>query len=448
MTTESEASQEIGTDADWTLVRGGELFGTGRRITIKQLLEMWEMDETMAAMSYAMETTLAQVDWRHEARDNGEESDSEEAREGARFADTVLKDMQTPFQAYVENALTYLPAGFSLAEVVFRQRLLANGSKFDDNFWGVKNLNERGQLSVSEWIQQNGAVVGFRQHTTPSGKVIPLAKCMHLTVKGGPNRPSGKSLFKAAYRLFRLKRRIQDSEAIGIERDLCGLPILTMPMADIELATNNPGTPAGKQAAARVKAAQAAVMDMRLNEAGGLVLPSDTFEDEKDGKPSTAKMYDFKIVTSAGSRSIDTRGAIREYDLAIARIAMMQFLRLGDRAGGSYALSDTQSSLALRSIMAIVEKIAFEWRQKVLTTLWLLNGKDMRYLPELTTASITEDSLEEIGAFIESLASAKELLDEDPELSEDMKSRLGPRRRRGLVRKKPVAAKPEVTADA
>lgn len=429
MTTESEAAQEIGTDADWTLARGGELFANGRRVTLKQLLHMWEMDETMAAMSYAMETTLAQVDWRHEARDNGEESDSEEAKKGALFADSVLKDMTTPFQGYVENALTYLPAGFSLAEIVYRQRVLADGSLFDDNLWGVKGLHERGQLTISEWVQKDGAVVGYRQNTMSSGRMIPLAKSMHLTVKGGPNRPKGKSLFKAAYRLFMLKRRIQDSEAIGIERDLCGLPILTMPMEDIELATNSPGTPAGKQAAARVKAAQAAVMDMRLNEAGGLVLPSDPYEGEVDGKPSQIKRYDFKIVTSAGSRSIDTRGAIREYDLAIARIAMMQFLRLGDRAGGSYALSDTQSSLALRSIMAIVEKIAFEWRQKVLTTLWTLNGMDMRYLPELTTASITEDSLEEIGAFLESLASAKELLDEDEELSEDMKSRLGPRRR-------------------
>ena len=55
---------------------------------------------------------------------------------------------------------------------------------------------------------------------------------------------------------------------------------------------------------------------------------------------------------------------------------------------------------------------------------------DLRYLPDLGAPSITEDSLEELGQFLESLATAKELLDEDEELSEDMKQRIGSRRRR------------------
>lgn len=447
--TPGQASIEYGQDAPWSLSRG-ELFPNGRRITIKQLLEMSELDETMAAMNYAIETTMAQVNWRHEPRDNGEESDTEEALKAAEFADSLLQDMEIPLQAYVENALSYLVAGYSLAEILFRQRTLAEGSRFTDNLWGVRSIVERPQLTVSEWVAKDGKIVAYKQTTSGSKPPIPLAKSMHLTVKGGPNRPQGKSLFKAAYRMFQLKRRIQDSEAIGIERDLCGLPIMDIPQADIDAATLRPDTPEGKQAAARIRAAQAAVQDMRLNEAGGLVIPSDVFESEKDGSATSVRKYNFRIVTSAGSRSIDTRGAIREYDLAIARIAMMQFLRLGDRAGGSYALSDTQSSLALRSIMAIVQKIAFEWRLKVLTTVFLLNGMDLRYLPELGTTSITEDSLEEVGAFLESLASAQELLEGDDELMEDMKQRLGPRRRRKKIfRRAPAVEKPETEpADA
>lgn len=438
--TPSTAAQEHGSDADWTLARG-ELFSSSRRVTIKDLLRMAELDETIAAMFYAIETTLAQVKWRHEPRDNGEDSSEEAALEAAKFADSLLIDMEVPLQAYVENAINYLVAGYSLAEINFRQRTLAEGSRFTDGLWGVRNIAERPQLTVTEWTSSGGKVTGFKQTSTGSKPPIPLAKCMHLTVRGGPNRPMGRSMFKSAHRLFHLKRRIQDSEAIGIERDLCGLPVMEMPMEDIEAATLRPDTPEGKAAAARVKAAQAAVSDMRLNEAGGLVIPSDTFPDEESGKPSQARKYNFRIVTSAGSRSIDTRGAIREYDLAIARIAMMQFLRLGDRAGGSYALSDTQSSLALRSIMAIVAKIAFEWRLKALTTIFILNGRDLRYLPELGAAQITEDSLEELGSFLESLASAKELLDEDEELAEDMKQRLGPRKRRTGVRRRPAPAR-------
>lgn len=426
--TPGEASQEYGSDLDWTLSRG-ELFGSGRPVRVKDLLAMGESDETIAAMFYAIETTMAQVKWRHEPRDNGEESDDPKATEAAEFADTLLNDMETPLQSYVENAISYLLAGYSLAEVNFRQRTMAEGSRYQDGLWGVRNIAERGQTTVSQWLTNGGKVTHFRQ-ATQNGKPIPLAKCMHLTVRGSPNRPMGRPMLKPAWRMYQLKRRIQDSEAIGIERDLCGLPIMEMPQEDIDAAMLRPNTPEGKLAKARVTAAQAAVSDMRLNEAGGLVLPSDCHDSEVDGKLTSVKKYNFRIVTSAGSRSIDTRGAIREYDLAIARLLMMQFLRLGDRAGGSYALSDTQSSLALRSIMAIVSKIAFEWQTKVLRTIWILNGMDLRYLPDLGASQITQDSLEELGNFLESLASAKEILDDDAELSEDMKARLGPRRRR------------------
>lgn len=440
--TPGEAGKEYGDVAqDWTLMRS-ELVPAKRRVTIKELMMMGEMDETVAAMMYAIETTLAQVEWRHEACVDGEESKDPKAIEAAEFADTILSDMETSFDEYVENALSFLLGGFDVSEVLFRQRLKDEGSRFTDGLWTVKSIVQREQTSITGWVVKDGAITGVKQSSTTGEKIIPIAKVLHLTVRGGPNKPEGRSLFRSAYRPYLLKRRIQDSEAIGVERDLCGLPVMKMPMADIEAATLRPETDEGKMAAARVKAAQAAVSDMRLNEAGGLVIPSDTYEDE-NGKPGAVPLYDFRIVTSGGSRTIDTRGAIREYDLSITRIAMMQFLRLGDRAGGSYALSDTQSSLALRSIRAIVKKIKFEWRKKVLTALWLLNGMDMRYLPKLGSSAITEDSLEEIGKFLEALASAKELLDEDAELSEDMKSRLGARRSRTAPPKPKVVTEPK-----
>lgn len=420
--TPSQAGQQYGAAAsEWSIQRG-ELYSSASRVTIKDLLAM-EDDETIAAMFYAIETTLGQVTWGHTARDNGKPSTAPEALEAQAFADSLLTDMQAPFQSYVENAVSYLLPGYSLAEVLYRQRTPNEGSRFTDRLWGVKNIVEREQTTVQEWVVQDGVVVAFKQNSASGTKTVPLAKCLHLTHKGGVNKPQGKSLFKAAVRSYRMKRRIQDSEAIGIERDLCGLPVMTMPQEDIDLATNEPDTPAGKQAVARIQAAMAAVQDMRMNSAGGLVIPSDPHEDE-EGKPGTIPRYDFKIVTSAGSRTIDTRSAIRDYDLMMMRIAMMQFLRLGDRAGGSYALSDTQSSLAMRAITAIVNKIAHEWGEKVLRALWLLNGMDLRWMPEMVSSNINEDSLEEVGRFLESLASAQDILAEDEELAEAMKGRL------------------------
>jgi hypothetical protein len=164
---------------------------------------------------------------------------------------------------------------------------------------------------------------------------------------------------------------------------------------------------------------------MRLNDAGGLIIPSDVFEDE-NGKPGTVQMYDFKIMTSTGQRAIDARTAAKDYDRAIARVAMMQFLHLGDRAGGSYGLSEDQSGTAMRAMRALVGKYTGEWNRKVLPLLWEMNGMDKRYLPGLNSTPIAEDSLGAIGDFIDKLAGAQEFLDGEPDLKRNLIGRIGP----------------------
>jgi predicted pyridoxine 5'-phosphate oxidase superfamily flavin-nucleotide-binding protein len=124
-----------------------------------------------------------------------------------------------------------------------------------------------------------------------------------------------------AWRPFYLKQRIQESEAIGIDREMAGMPTFRMPNAEIALArTRIPrqGHAEAARGAARIQDSIKAVTKMRFNEVGGLLLPSDVFEDE-DGKPGTVRKWDFQIITSAGQRSIDPRTAARDYDRAIAR---------------------------------------------------------------------------------------------------------------------------------
>lgn len=43
------------------------------------------------------------------------------------------------------------------------------------------------------------------------------------------DNPEGRSILRNAYRSWYFKRRIQEIEAIGIERDLAGLPVIHAP---------------------------------------------------------------------------------------------------------------------------------------------------------------------------------------------------------------------------
>lgn len=400
---------------------------------LAKLAKMSEQDDTVGAMMWAVETTMAQVSWNHEAAKDGKPSEDAKAIAAADFANSLLIDMDHSFQDHVEESMSMLWAGFSLFEILLKQRTDGD-SKFSDNKWGVDSLVNRPQISVSGWGVQGGKVVTAKTQTATGEKEIPLSKCLHYRIKGSRNRPQGRSLFTNAYRSWFLKNDIQDAEAIGIRRELCGLPVARVPMNDINLATKkDPATgklsPDGEAALARIQTFKTAVSKMRLNETSGLVIPSDPYVGEND-QPGTIRQYDFEILSGGGQRSMDPRAPIRDYDRAIARVAMMQFLHLGDRSTGSYALSDNQSTLALRSMRALVSKVIEEWNRKVLPLIWALNGMDKAYMPILTSSPITEDSLEELGTFLERLSSAQILLDEEPELKESMLSRIGVKRDR------------------
>jgi hypothetical protein len=184
---------------------------------------------------------------------------------------------------------------------------------------------------------------------------------------------------------------------------------------------NTDGTPTRDALVAQGKLQSAikAVRDLRFNQSGGLILPSDTFfEDtsEAGGPGDRTPKWDFKLITTAGQRSIDTRTAARDYDRAIARIMMMQFLHLGDRSGGSYALSDDQSSLAVGSLMALAMKVAAEWNAKVIKLVWTVNSKDPKYMPRMRASDISKDGLQAIGQLLQGIGRATGLWEGDADM--------------------------------
>jgi len=387
---------------------------------------MWNTDETIGSMMWLIETTITQIDWKHEPQKDGVKSDDPEAVRQAAFADTLLIDMNKSWQDHIEDALSMIPMGFAPCEIVLKQRK-GNDSRFDDKLWGIAGLELRDQASIFNWIYDDKKLVAFRQVTYAGGAIIPMWKICNYRIKAHLDRPTGRSLFYNAYRSWRLKMAIQDSEAIGIERDLCGLPTFRMPLADIEQASrtvNGQPTPEALQALGRISAAQKAVRDMRFNRSGGLVIPSDTYDDDQ-GKPSAIQKYDLKIVTTAGQRSIDTRTAVRDYDRAIARTAMMQFLQLGDRAGGSNGLSDDQSTLAINALQAIANKIAGTHNRSTLPLVWRVNAMDPRYLPQLKSGNITKEGMVQIGAFLQGIGKAWELFQDDAPARVEVLKRIG-----------------------
>lgn len=387
---------------------------------------MAETDETVGAMLYCIASTMRQIKWEYVPQIDGVDSPEDaQAKKWADLATTMLKDMGRPFDDHVEDALSMLWAGFAPIEIVMKQRTGAPDSRFDDSYYGVDQLNLIDQTTVWDWIYENNQPVALKQvgafMPSPTGTgTVPLSKTLLYRTSSQYNNPRGRPLLKNAWRVWRLKRKIQDSEAIGIERELVGLPIFEMPqeVIDAQYEVDDGGAPTedAKRAQGMVLAAKKATQDMRLNKTGGLVHPSDVWGDEVDGAGGAAKKYSFRIQTTGGQRSIDSRTAARDYDHAIARVAMMQFLTLGQRSGGSYSLSDDQSSMAVAAIMALADKITAEWNSTAVRLIWLVNMLPDKFRPRLKHSEVNKNGIAQLGQFLAGLGKAESFWGSDPKM--------------------------------
>lgn len=400
------------------------------RDMLRDMYIMADTDETVGAMLYGITTTMRQITWDYVPQIDGVDAPEDpEAKKWAALATQMIKDMDRPFDDHVEDMLSMIWAGFAPVEMVFKVRDGLN-SRFDDNYYGISALNLIDQTSVWDIIYDKQKPVAFKQMALAgfslSGNsgvtgdgTIPLSKVLLYRTTTQYNNPRGRPLLKNAWRVWRLKKKIQDSEALGIERELCGLPIFEMPeemiLAQFETDASGQLTEDAKRAAAMVQAAKSATQDMRLNRSGGLVMPSDTYMEDGPGG-AAVKKYNFRIQTTGGQRTIDSRTVARDYDHAIARVAMMQFLTLGQRSGGSYGLSEDQSSMAVSSIMALADKVTAEWNIKAIPLTWVVNAFPDKYRPRLKHSDVNKNSITQLGQFLAGVGKAANLWGPDPKM--------------------------------
>lgn len=392
------------------LISGSQLLYDLKRMSL--------YDDTVGGMMWCINSTLSQCSWGHVPQVDGKDNDEDaEAIRMSDFADTLLVDMQEDIHEHMESAVNMVWAGFAPHEIILKQRNGGEGSEFSDKFWGIKTIAQRDPLSVNGWLYDPETRDVTAMMQSGAKAPIPIWKLCNYRTSAATTDPYGTPLLMPAWKSWRMKIRAQETEAIAMDREMAGLPVFRAPEELLsEAAEKNADgsyTSGAVAAQARIQSGITAVKDMRFNRSGGLFLPSDTFADDNPG--DRTPKYDFKLVTTAGQRSIDMRTVIRDYDRSIARTVMMQFLHLGDRSGGSYAMSDDQSSMAMKSLQALTSKVCTEFRRKALRLVWQVNGFDPRYMPRLKASDISKEGLTAIGTFLRGVGAAQALWDQDPE---------------------------------
>lgn len=355
---------------------------------IRVYREMRDNDCIIGAAMFAIEQVIERATW--SIRPSGNTALDKEA---SAFLKSCMHDMEHTWQDFISEVLSFLTYGWVWMEVTYKLRKgisnnLKTSSKENDGSVGWRKISRRVQSSFYEWVydEESGMLAAFSQMAPPDYKVrtIPLAKSLHFRTKLDGDNPEGRSILRNTYRSWFFKKHLEEIEAIGMERDLVGLPVFTPPEGfDIDSDEN----------ASTRAAVSKLIANLRRDEQDGIMLPAGwTLELLQGG---------------ASRRQFDTDRIINRYDKRIAATVLAQFIMLGMDRVGSFALSRNQNDLFLVAVQSILTKIAAHINNVEIPRLFGYNPRFSSLgskLPQLVSGKVTDPNLDELSNYIMRLA--------------------------------------------
>jgi phage gp29-like protein len=352
--------------------------------------EMSNNDETIGAILFAIEMLVRQASWNVEPGGS-----TAKDREAAEFVKSCMDDMQQTWIDTISEILSFLTYGWSFHEIVYKRRMgrtkdNRTSSKYDDGLIGWMKLPIRSQETLYQWeYDDQDNLIGMTQMPPPDFGLItiPMNKAMLFRTRSRKDNPEGRSILRTAYRSWYFKRRIQEIEGIGIERDLAGLPVITTPEGmdiwdkdDEDMNAIRAGL-------------EAMVKNIRRDSTEGLVLPFG---------------YTFELTSTGGSRQFDTNSIIARYDTKISQTVLADFIQLGHESVGSFALSSDKTNLFSMAICAFLDIICQTFNSQGIPALIDINGDHFAGVtdyPRLTHGDIEDVDLATIATFIKDMTS-------------------------------------------
>jgi hypothetical protein len=379
----------------------------GRRV----YKEMSDNCPVVGSLLFALQALFRSVAYTVQPAD-----ETPEAEDAAKFVEEVFDDMERPVESLMTEISTMFIYGFSLHEMLWKKRVgpdeadPTRHSRFNDNKIGLRGLPGRAQATIVRWDidDASGRILGaWQQPYTGVQLYIPMEKMVLFRTSDAMNNPEGRSILRNAYRPWYFKRRIEEIEAVGVERDMAGLPLARIPVEYMDADAD----PAEKAVFA---AYQALVKGVRRDTNEGLVLPSET---DAQGK----YRFDFTLLSTGGSARTDTTKVLERYDRQIAMSALADFIFLGQSAVGSFALSSDKTALFGQALGAFLKMTVAELNRTVLPALWAVNGMDQTTMPKFHVEDVERPDLTMLAGFITSLAGAGAPMFPDRELENKLR---------------------------
>ncbi len=366
------------------------------RKAVQIFREMSDNDPMVNALVFAVEQLVRNVEWHVTPAGK-----SKEDADAANFVDECMQDMSHSWNDFISEALSCLVYGWSWFEVIYKRRqglwtqTPGQRSKFTDDRIGWRKMPIRSQESLLRWdFDGRGEVIGMTQMPAPHYQTVtlPLQRSLLFRYRHSKGNPEGTSMLRGAYRPWYMKKRIEEFEAIGVERDLAGMPVAKIPAHLLSSESRK-----DKELVASMKRL---VRSIRRNEQDGLVFPLSY--DPDNGNPE----YIFELLASSGGKQFNTSEIVKRHNEAILMTVLADFILVGHQNSGSYSLHTDKTGIFRTALNSIAQSIADVLNRHALPRLFALNGWRPDALPAITPQDVDSPDIMQLGQFMNAMTNA------------------------------------------
>lgn len=319
------------------------------------------------------ENIISKATWKYKPPANA----TEEEKKQAELINQMMNDMEQPWSEFIRDVLSSNVFGFSVHEKVFRRRLKANGSLYDDGVIGWKKLPIRAQESISKFLfsEDGNEIIGVQQNLTKINDIynrfskrsnlVNLPRSKFLLFRTGKHRgdPFGKSPLRDAYLAWRFLSALEELEATGAAKDLNGLPVLYLP-AQYLAADAPPEVQAIRSYYENV------MRNLQMNQQSAVILPQVVDPESK------TPMFKLELMSVDGKKNFDILKIKEYYKNLIFTSLFADVLVMGQTATGSFALGAIKNSLSGAYAERLISNIAEVLQNDLVKMTYELNGWD------------------------------------------------------------------------
>lgn len=352
------------------------------RVGARKWDEMRRSEAQIAMLLNAMTNPIKAATWTIDAYD---ESDPDCVND-KELAECCIFDM-IDFTAFKHEALTLIPFGFSLMEVVHSVEL--NHPKFG-TFNGLKSLAFRSQKTIENWILEpkTGRLLGVNQYTFSDlggNQFIPGEFLVVFTLMKEGDNYEGISALRPMFGAYVRKDVYLKLAAIGIEKYAVGTPIGTIPK--------------GKEKGTDFENFQKTLQNYTSHEAAYITLPEGWKIEIQRGEFDASKIKEMLVFENT----------------EFANAVVGNFLALGmNGGGGAYALGSNLGEFFTSGIQAYADIICDTVNRQLIPNLIKMNRGDRKGYPKMKVTGISDKAGKEFAETLKFLTDSRMINPDTP----------------------------------